>query len=134
MSEDAVLDASALIALLLGEPGCEVVEAVMPGAMISAVNLAEVVSKLTEGGVPSQDAYAATMEAGPRVVDFTAEQVEFVGRLRGLTRSHRLSLGDRCCLALGKQKGARILTTDRAWLKVAGEIGVQVTLIRTGAN
>jgi PIN domain nuclease of toxin-antitoxin system len=38
----AVLDTSALVALMLNEPGADVVEAHLEGAIISAVNLAEV--------------------------------------------------------------------------------------------
>ena len=41
----AVLDASALIAVLYREPGFERVKATLPGACISAVNLAEVFTR-----------------------------------------------------------------------------------------
>ena len=41
-----VLDASALLALLLNEPGAKRVAAVPDGALLSAVNLAEIVSRL----------------------------------------------------------------------------------------
>ena len=49
MSE-VVLDASALLALLNDEPGAGEVEKTVPGAIISAVNLSEVVAKLAERG------------------------------------------------------------------------------------
>jgi ribonuclease VapC len=39
-----VLDASALLALLLAEPGADKVQAVLDGVFLGAVNLAEVVS------------------------------------------------------------------------------------------
>ena len=41
-----VLDASALLALLNSEPGEEVVAKAIPGAIMSTVNLSEVVAKL----------------------------------------------------------------------------------------
>lgn len=50
MSE-AVLDASALLALLNQEPGHEEVVRPIPDAAISAVNLSEVAAKLARGGV-----------------------------------------------------------------------------------
>jgi PIN domain nuclease of toxin-antitoxin system len=45
-----VLDASALLALLRGEPGAEKVKAVLPDSAMSAVNLAEVVGYLARSG------------------------------------------------------------------------------------
>jgi hypothetical protein len=53
-----VLDASASLALLNGEPGADVVEGAMAsdGAVISVVNWAEVLSKSVENGVPPESA------------------------------------------------------------------------------
>lgn len=45
-----VLDASALLALVRAEPGAKRVRAVLARAVISAVNLAEVVGRLAEHG------------------------------------------------------------------------------------
>lgn len=47
-----VLDASALLALLNQEPGSDVVANLIAEAAISTVNLAEVVAKLSEAGLP----------------------------------------------------------------------------------
>ena len=41
-----VIDASALLALLNGEPGADVVAQALPGGVMSAVNVSEVVAKL----------------------------------------------------------------------------------------
>ena len=46
------LDASALLALMNDEPGAIYVRDALPEAVISAVNLAEVVSKPVYGGMP----------------------------------------------------------------------------------
>ena len=51
-----VLDASALLALLQNEPGSDAVAAVLPHAVLSAVNLSEVVAKMVERGVSAEDA------------------------------------------------------------------------------
>ena len=53
----SVLDASALLALLNEEPGAEkVAQAVSQGALVSTVNLSEVVGKLCEAGMPENGA------------------------------------------------------------------------------
>lgn len=134
MSEPIVLDASAMLALIDEEPGHEAVEAVMPGALLSAVNLAEVVSKLAERGMPPDRALAVTIALGPRIVDLDAVQAELAGALRPLTRSKGLSLGDRCCLALAKHRSAMALTTERAWTEIADAVGVRVRNIRAPAS
>ncbi len=45
-----VLDASALLAAFFDEPGADVVAERMSGALMSAVNLSEVVAKLIDRG------------------------------------------------------------------------------------
>jgi PIN domain nuclease of toxin-antitoxin system len=47
----AILDASALLALLLGEPGGAAVQAVLVDSAMSMVNLAEVVGHFARHGV-----------------------------------------------------------------------------------
>jgi len=47
-----VLDASALLALLLGEPGAERVKAVLDGALLGSANLAEIVSHYANSARP----------------------------------------------------------------------------------
>src|SRR5947209_8751869 len=67
----AVLDASALLAALLQEPGtAEVAEALQRGAAISAVNLSEVAAKLTDHGMPEADLHAALDVLPLEVVPF----------------------------------------------------------------
>ncbi len=50
--DETAIDASALLALLNEEPGADVVAQALPGAVISAVNLSEVVAKLSQAGMP----------------------------------------------------------------------------------
>lgn len=122
-----VLDASALLALLNGEPGSEqVASVVVDGATVSAVNLAEVVTKLSEIGMSEVSIHAALDLLGLEVVDFDFAQAYQVGLLRPLTRHAGLSLGDRACLALAKQLDLPALTTDRVWEKLEVDIAVQV--------
>ncbi len=126
---DAVLDSSAVLALLLAEAGAEVVRAALPGALMSTVNFAEVVAKLTERGMPIDEAQAAVEATGVKFVDFDVDQAAMTGELRPLTRAIGLSLGDRACLGLARLRGLPALTADTAWAQAPG---FNVLLIRGG--
>lgn len=127
----AILDASAVLALMMGEPGGDKVAAVLPGALMSTVNVAEVVTKIVERDMFAYaKAFRAIEDLGIEMVDFDGEQALVCGALRWLTRDLGLSLGDRACLALGKVRNLPILTADRAWLKVAEPALVRVISIR----
>jgi PIN domain nuclease of toxin-antitoxin system len=123
-----VLDASALLALLNMEPGCRVVEETVPGAAISAVNLAEVVSKLSERGMSEALVRTAVGGLGLDVRGFDEETAYAAGALRPATRALGLSLGDRACLALGLSLSAPVLTTDRSWKNL--KVGAKIRVIR----
>ncbi len=125
----AVLDASALIALILREPGSDTLSPrLMSTAMTSAVNLAEVHGKLVRSGFSSDDAWTAANEPVHEVVPFTAEHAKTVGDLALPTRAFGLSLGDRACLALALSMQAPVYTTDRSWSKL--DLGIRIHVIR----
>lgn len=127
----AVLDASAVLALLRKETGHELVEDYAArGAAISAVNVAEVAAKLADGGMPEQVVRETIRALGLEVIDFDREQAYQCGLLRPLTRSADLSLGDRACLALGLHLGLAVLTTDRAWAALSLGFPITITVIR----
>lgn len=128
MARDAILDASALLALLNSEPGADRVSEVIPGALISAVNLAEVVGKLSEAGIPRGAVMEIILSLGLNVVDTTRSQGFTAGFLRPRTRDQGLSLGDRACLALALERGLPTLTADAAWMDAG--LDIQVELIR----
>ncbi len=123
-----VLDASALLALLNGEPGQEVVADNLPGALISAVNLSEVVAKLVEAGMPDDVVRSALGGLGIEIRAFDSEAAYLTGILRTQTRKLGLSLGDRACVALGLQFSSPVLTADRNWKAL--EVGVEVRILR----
>ena len=127
---DVVLDASAVLALLNGEPGAEAVSAHLPGAHLSAVNAAEVAGKLVDGGASPEQAGEALDRLGARIAAFDRGDVVPAAQLRAASRSAGLSLGDRACLALAGRLGAPALTADRAWSDI--QVGVEVRLIRGG--
>jgi len=115
---EAVLDSSAVLALLFNEPGADAVESSLPGALLSTVNLAEVITKLSEKGLPADAARAAIEVLCVDIVDFDFDQACLTGEIRAITRAVGLSLGDRACLALSRLRNAPALTTDRAWAKL----------------
>ena len=121
-----VLDASALLCLLFDEPGAERVEVVLGSACIAAANLAEVVGKLVDRGVPADEAIADLRSIDLEVIDMNRAQAEAAGRLRVATRAAGLSLGDRACLALAESLGVPALTTDRPWADVDCSVAVEV--------
>ena len=123
-----VLDASALLAMLNSEPGSGAVQESLPGAAISAVNLSEVISKLSERGMPEPAIRAALEGLGLEVHPFDADAAYSTARLRTATKPYGLSLGDRTCLALGLALKAPVLTADRTWKKL--KLGVKIRAIR----
>ena len=120
-----VLDASALLSFLQDEPGGDQVEAVLPEAVISSVNWAEVVQKSVAAGV-DVDGMRDDLEAlGLKIVSFTAEEAELAGRLWQQTRQAGLSLGDRACLSVGIKLKALVLTADQIWVSLDLPVTVQ---------
>lgn len=121
-----VLDASALLALLNGESGSEQVAAVLTEAVISSVNLSEVIARLADAG-RSRTEISEFLEALElEVASFDTEMAYRAGMLRPLTRHLGLSLGDRTCLALGEFLRLPVMTADRAWGELDIEIEVQI--------
>lgn len=123
-----VLDASALLAFLRREPGGEKVQASLNDAIISAVNLSEVLAKATERPGGFDAAKRALQDLPIRVVPLDEEQGVIAAGLRPVTRDLGLSLGDRCCLALGLAQESPVMTTDRDWSKL--RLGLQIQILR----
>ncbi len=126
-----VLDASALLAYLNGEPGAERVrQCIEEGkAIMSSVNLAEVLSKCADQGMSSANQAALCAALPLEISAFDTALALTSAALRSNTRSQGLSLGDRCCLALAQSLSATALTADRAWSRLV-EAGIDVEQIR----
>lgn len=121
-----VLDASALLAYLLQEPGAEVVDGLLRDARMTSVNWAEVVQKALSAGVEVQGMREELQALGMQVEPFLATDGECAGQLWPLTRQQGLSLSDRACLSLGLRLGLTVVTCDRAWAELPLELEVQV--------
>jgi PIN domain nuclease of toxin-antitoxin system len=95
-----VLDASALLALINQEVGSERVATVISTACMSAVNAAEVVSKLMDKGFSEIEVRDIFRALRLPIIPFDEEQSFISGLLHADTRNLGLSLGDRACLSL----------------------------------
>lgn len=122
-----MFDSSALLAVVFRERGSEAAAQALNGAMISAVNAAEVVSRLVDSGAGAADARAVLLAFGLTIQPFDAALAIDAGLLRAATRALGLSLGDRACMALARRERARVITADRSWAVLA--IGVEIALI-----
>ncbi len=123
-----VLDASAVLALVHGEAGSQVVEQWLTGAAISAVNLSEVAGKLLELGMPEGEAAEVVRALGLEVVPFHGELAWRAAALGPPTKALGLSLGDRACLATGVLLDRPVVTADRVWTQV--DLPVRVVSVR----
>jgi ribonuclease VapC len=123
---NAVLDSSAVLAVLNAEPGADLVTAVLDDAVISTVNYAEVVTKLVERGSTDAQARAALRAIALTTVDFDFELAHRTGLLRSNTLRRGLSLGDRACLALAEREGVPAFTADRSWVGALPDVEVRV--------
>jgi ribonuclease VapC len=126
----AVLDASALLALLLAEPGAEKIRAVLADTAISAVNFGEVVAHYARNGIAEAQIRQVLDPMPMERVPFDAELAYAVGLLLPVTKSAGLSFGDRACLALARRLDCRAMTADRAWSGIAQSAGVEIEFIR----
>jgi PIN domain nuclease of toxin-antitoxin system len=111
----SVLDSSAILAVLNLETGAKTVEPLLPDAIVSSINVAEVLTKLVERNIPLDDALEDFLKLGLEIIEFDVEQAAKVAELRPLTRHLGLSLGDRSCLALAILKNAAAVTADKNW-------------------
>ncbi len=127
---ETVLDASALLALLLGESGASRVQDALAKSAMTTVNLAEAIGHFTRKGSSEADIREMLAPLPMSLVPFDQELAYQAGILLPLTRPAGLSLGDRACLALACRLDVPALTADRAWPAVAAQVGVRVELIR----
>ena len=117
-----VFDASAVLAILFDEPGAEQARRWLEedDALISSVNQVEVLSKLLDRGLTTEQMATVAEELPLKVVALTQQQAHQAAVLRTTTRALGLSLGDRCCLALAQAHGAPVVTADLAWDALQG--------------
>ena len=127
MTRPHVLDASALLAVLNQEAGAEEVLPLLSGALMSAVNWSEVVQKALARGVAVGPRMRLDVEAiGVRILPFEVGDADLTAQLWRSAPRAGLSLGDRACLALARQRDGVAVTADRAWAELALDVPVRV--------
>ena len=124
-----VLDTSAALALIYDEPGANKVRAALPGASMSTVNVAEVLTVLIRHGIPERQAVGLLQRLGLRIRDFATDDAIVAARLHtAKAEARRISLGDRACLATALALGVSAVTADRNWKGL--DLPVHVEFIR----
>jgi ribonuclease VapC len=122
-----VLDASAILAVIVGEPGHKkLTPDLLSKSVCGAVNLAEVHSKLVSRGWSSEEAWEDATSPVLQVLPFDSRQARIVGDLTAQTRHLGLSLGDRACIALALSLQVPLYTAEKAWKKLKLPIPVHV--------
>lgn len=114
----AVLDASAVLALVREEPGADKVVPHIGKAAVSAVNFQEIVKELLVSGLGEPTIRELLDELRLDVRAHDADAAYAAAALHVQTREYGRGLGDRSCLALAMQLGVPALTADREWKKV----------------
>ena len=123
-----VLDTSIIFAILKNEAIDELAYAIVDGGVMSAVNVAEIYTKLSDFKMVTTRQVDILLGTLGRIEPFTTQQARVAGFLRDSTRHAGLSLGDRCCLALALELGANVYTTEHVWSRV--EVGCKIHLLR----
>ena len=113
--QKALLDSSAIIALLKKEAGYKIIEDVIATSSMSSVNFSEVISVLARSNVTDSDINEIIADLIPEIIPFTQDISILAGKLITVTNIYGLSLGDRACIATGIIHNFKILTTDKAW-------------------
>jgi len=124
----AVLDSSALLAFINEENGYEIVEKYLPHAMMSSINIAEVVAVLSLVDIPEDIIINIINDLDIEIINFDQEQALQTGFLRKRTKAAGLSLGDRACINLASIKNLTIVTADKIWDKL--DLSNNIILIR----
>ena len=111
-----VLDASALLAALWEERGCENVLPQMSESCISAVNLTETAAKLIRKG--STEAECMDLISSLRMPVIAYDELVMRGAvpLSPFGWTHGLSLADRTCIATAAYLGLTAVTADARWV------------------
>lgn len=124
------MDTSALLAYLWKEPGeARIAHLLTTGrCLLGATNLAELISKVTERGLPASEVPVLVDSLNIEIVPLSRQQAELAGILRLTTRHLGLSLGDRACLALARTLDGKVITADRLWLSL--DPGIEIECIR----
>ena len=126
---DTVFDASALLAICQDEAGSEKALLYLSDAMISCVNISEVIYTLIRNGFDLAGAKTQAFKLIEKIIPYDQEQAIVTAAFKSMTKMQGLSLGDCACLALGYMHKCKIITADKSWKKL-GIDGLDIEFIR----
>lgn len=122
-----MLDASALLALVRGEAGTDIVAKTLQFARMSVINWAEVMDVALRESI-EPDVVRSLLATGLRIVPLSQTQAELAAGIRYNVRPLGLSLADCCCLALAYDEACPVLTADSDW--ISSSLDLDIRLIR----
>ena len=129
-----VLGSSAVLALILGEPGGNKVGDLLALAesdsdlqiMIGVADWCEILTRLYRDHESMTIQELDALLGGVELVPFARAEADLAAEY---SRTYpELSLGDRACLALASARKAAAWTTDKAWNRV--KVGVSIEVLR----
>ncbi|MBX9785816.1 MAG: type II toxin-antitoxin system VapC family toxin [Alphaproteobacteria bacterium] len=126
MSEKAILDASALLALIQEEPGSDVIKPLLKNSVMSTVNVTETLTALQKVNILPEEGIESISFLINEIVDFDMDQAKKAADLYPKVKHKGLSLGDRACLALGIKYKAKIYTADKVWKDIHPELDIRL--------
>ena len=128
----AILDASAIYAVIKGEPGTLNVKQVLEQSMATTYNVAEVVNKMVlRKQAGHAEAWLLLESMIPHTYPIDMKLSELATSFSEvIDASFGISLGDKYCLALGKLLDKPIFTADRAWKQFEDLLEIRINLIR----
>jgi PIN domain nuclease of toxin-antitoxin system len=116
------------LAVINREPGGDLVERHLSErqCVASSVNMAEVVTRLSEAGGGDDQIRAIIANLQIETIAFDEASAFDAGLLRAQTRALGLSLGDRACLALAQGLRRPAVTADRVWVGSLPSVEIEV--------
>lgn len=122
-----LLDSSAVLAVLFEERGADTVLPLLDESSIHAIQIAEVVKKLKDRGVPDDTADRLMAELALPVLEGLTAEDALISRkycLKGL------SLGGRVCLLVADRAGLTAVTAEHRWKEaVDGDRSLRVKVL-----
>jgi ribonuclease VapC len=128
LAAEHLLDASALLALVLEEAGSDVVAQSLKEARISAVNYTEALLKLVRMGSDYAASRRLLDSLRLTILPFDSSSIASAVSCAPIRRSP-LSFGDRACLGTALLGSYTALTAERRWARFASK-QLKIQLIR----
>ncbi len=98
----------------------------IPDAVISAVNISEVVARCLEKSMPMEAIDLALLRLPITIASFDSALARITATLKPVTRDYGLSFADRACLALAMELALPVITGDRDWAKLTLPVDIHL--------